>query len=404
MRPPADRERLDRLLQHVWTGSVERRGDLTWLLTGDIPAMWLRDSAATMRPFVLRAAEDKKVQRTIEGVVRQHWRLIALDPRANAFASTRRWWHRLDRPRPAPGVWERKYELDSLAFPIQLAWQLWRVTGSTAALDEVHSGLPGVLGVWRSEQRHHRSEYRFRRPLGSLARGGRGSSVGPTGMTWSGFRPSDDRARYGYSIPGNLMASHSLAMAAELCEAVWRDLPLAQDCRALASELRDGVLCHGTLPDGSFAYEVDGLGRQLLADDANMPSLLSLPLLAGVPADDPGYLATRARVLSPANPWFASGSAASGIGSEHTPRGRVWPIALAVQGLTATDPTEAQQMADLLAATTAGTGLAHEAFDADHPHRFSRADFAWANAMWAELLMALDGRRLPVGPAIISGP
>lgn len=373
-------------------------GELTRVITGDIPAMWLRDSSTTMRPFVLLAEQDDEVRRALEGVVRQQWRLVALDPWANAFGEGGRWWHRLDRPAPAPGVWERKYELDSLAFPLQLAWQLWRITGSTAALDEVRAGLPGVLQLWRDEQHHASSSYRFWRPGGSLARGGRGSRVAWTGMTWSGFRPSDDRATFGYSVPGNLMAAHSLAMAAELAEQVWDDGELAHQCRRLGDELRTGVGIHGLLDDGTWAYEVDGLGNRLAADDANMPSLLSLPLVAGIAADDPRYLATRRRILSPANPWYASGSAASGIGSAHTPGRRVWPLALAVQGLTATDPAEAQQMADLLAETTGGTGWAHESFDADDPSRFTRADFAWANAAWAELLLALRGRRLPAGP------
>lgn len=385
------------LLEHIRLTAVRPRGQLTWLVTGDIPAMWLRDSAATMRPFVLLAADDAEVRRMVEGVVRQQWRLIALDPYANAFGDGRRWWHRFDRPRPVAGVWERKYEVDSLAFPVQLAWQLWRVTGSVAALDEVRAGLPAVLGLWRTEQHHEGSRYSFRRPFGSLPNGGRGTPVGFTGMTWSGFRPSDDRTEHGYNVPGNLMAAHSLRMAAELAREVWRDIDLEAQCSALADEIETGALKLGRLPAGSWAYEVDGLGNQLAADDANLPSLLSLPLTAGVPNDDPTYLATRERILSAANAWFHKGSAASGIGSPHTPGNRVWPMSLAVQGLTATDPAEAQRMADLLEATTAGTGLAHESFDADDPAKFTRADFAWANATWAELLLALEGRRLPAG-------
>ncbi|MFZ2259635.1 MAG: glycoside hydrolase family 125 protein, partial [Luteococcus japonicus] len=138
-----------------------------------------------------------------------------------------------------------------------------------------------------------------------------------------------------------------------------------------------------------FAYEVDGLGAVLAADDANLPSLLGLPLTSAVTMDDPRYLATRARILSSANPWWHRGKAAIGIGSPHTPGNRVWPIALAVEGLTSPDRDERLRLARLLADTTAGTGRMHESFDADDPSDFTRGWFSWADMMFCELLASL---------------
>lgn len=385
-----------RLMTRNWARAVELDGDQTWVLTGDIPAMWLRDSAAAMRPYLLLSADCLPLRTTLEALVRNHWRLIAQDPRANAY--TRHpgvTWHLLDKT-GHPMVWERKYETDSIAFAIQLAWQLWRLTGSTEALAEVHAELPAALRIWRKERHHSRSPYRFTRPGASLPRKGRGADVGFTGMTWSAFRPSDDPCQYGYHVPDNLFAAHALDLVAQLAAGPMDDPSLADEALELAAHLREGVEAHGVLPSGIWAYEVDGLGGRLFADDANMPSLLSLPLCGAIPADDPRYLATRRAALSAANPWFRHGSVAQGIGSAHTPGNRVWPLALAVQGLTSTDRDERLRLARLLRETTGGTGDMHESFHADAPGEFSRGWFVWADSAYCELLLALAGRELPV--------
>jgi meiotically up-regulated gene 157 (Mug157) protein len=142
-----------------------------------------------------------------------------------------------------------------------------------------------------------------------------------------------------------------------------------------------------------WAYEVDGLGGHVLMDDGNAPSLLSLPYLGACAADDPTYVATRRWVLSAANPWWFSGRAGEGVGSPHTGPRQVWPIALAIHGLTATTDAERLAAVRLLGSTHAGLFLAHESFDADDPTRFTRPWFAWANSLAGELLerAALDG-------------
>ena len=385
----------ERQMLNTWQTTLRPLGGgRTFVITGDIPAMWLRDSSAQLRPFLWLLPASDAVRGRVAEVMAQQWDLIAADPYANAFNPTDSWltWHVLDLP-AHPRVWERKYEVDSLAFPVQLAWQYWRATRSVDHLTpRVHQGFRTVVDTWRLEQRHGElSGYRFVRPGSgdSLPGHGHGAPVAECGLTWSGFRPSDDRCLFGYNIPAQLFAAHACVLIADLTDAGLHDDALAARARGLAEELTAAVHRHGVTPEGFLAYEVDGLGGRVVADDANMPSLLSLPLCSALGVHDPLYLATRRVVLSGRNPNWFSGSSASGIGSPHTPGRRVWPIALAVQALTSTDREEQLVLVRTLAATDAGTGLMHESFHVDDPSDFTRPWFSWANAMFCELLLTL---------------
>lgn len=366
---PEAGERFAAMMLDTWQTTMTRLGERTFVITGDIPAMWLRDSSAQVLPF-LRLAGVPGVAEVLRGLVTEQWRCIALDPYANAFNADDSGAHYdADDLDLHPGVWERKYEIDSLAFAVQLADQLWRASGDASHLDErVHEGCRTIVALWRAEQRHEElSSYRHIRPgepQDTLGADGRGTPVAVTGMTWSGFRPSDDACEYGYNIPAQLFAMQALRLIAGFSATVWGDDELAADARALASEIGAGVEAFGLTPDGGYAYEADGLGNQVLMDDGNMPSLLSLPLTSDVAADDPRYLVTRSWVLSPANPYFYAGRVAAGIGSPHTPPDYVWPIAIAVRGLTG-DIADARRCLDLLLATTGGTGWMHEGFHCD---------------------------------------
>lgn len=377
------------MMLDTWCTTMSRRGNRVFVITGDIPAMWLRDSSAQVLPF-LQLTDVPEVVEVLHGLIREQWRCIALDPYANAFnvADTGEHFDPTDLDLH-PGVWERKYEIDSLAFPVQLTHQLWKATGHAEHLDDaVHQGCRSIVALWRLEQRHDElSTYRHVRPADpqdTLERDGRGSPVAVTGMTWSGFRPSDDACTFGYNVPAQLMAVMALRMIIEFCD-LWQDLDLAAAASALAAEISGGVRDHGK-EGGRYAYEVDGLGNSLFMDDANMPSLLSLPLTSDVAPDDPSYLATREWILSPANPYFFEGSAAAGIGSPHTPLRHIWHIALAVQGLTG-GADEALSCLDVLLSTDAGTGVMHEGFNADDPSDYTRSWFSWANSMSCALMM-----------------
>lgn len=375
-----------------------------FMITGDIPAMWLRDSTAQLTPYLHFVASDRALADTVAGVSRRQQKFVLLDPYANAFNSGPTGaGHQDDHTAMSPSVWERKYEIDSLCYPIQLAHALWRRTGRTDHLSRFRAVADAAITVWTTEQDHeHASPYRFERPdpllpTDTLVRGGLGPRTMPTGLTWSGFRPSDDATTYGYNIPGNAFAVTELRHVAEIATAVFGDDELAARASTLADTIDRAIREHGVVEDPShgriLAYEVDGTGGHLLMDDANVPSLLSLPMLGWCRADDPLYLRTRAAVLSPTNPSWFSGSAGSGIGSPHTPGRNVWPIALAVQGLTATSAGERQSLLEQLCSTHAGTDLMHESFDVDDPTVFTRPWFSWANAMFCEFVLDMASLR-----------
>ncbi len=368
-----------------------------FVITGDIPAMWLRDSAAQVRPYLHLAKADPQFAALIAGVVRRQAMYVLIDPYANAFnESANGRCHNRDKTDMGDWIWERKYELDSLCAPLMLAHDLWQATGQTDHLDaDFLRAARLIVATIRFEQIHDHSDYSFERfdcvPSDTLANEGRGNPAGPTGMSWSGFRPSDDACQYNYLVPANMMAVVALERLAAL---PLGDAGLAGQALALAGEIRAGIETHGKVRHPRFgeiyAYEVDGLGNANLMDDANVPSLLAMPLMGYCRKDDPAYLATRAFLLSDENPYFYLGKAAKGIGSPHTPQDYIWPIAMCVQGLTSSSREEQLALLEMLMTTDAGTGLMHEGFHKDDPAQFTRPWFAWANSMFAAFVIAVS--------------
>jgi uncharacterized protein len=408
---PKRSETFARCLPNTLDTTVKLLGDGTsFVFTGDIPAMWLRDSSAQVNPYLALAGHDADLRRLLSGLIRRQALCLEIDPYANAFNETPNGaGHTDDDPRQNPWVWERKFELDSLCYPIRLAHAYWQATGDRAALDDsVHRMLYRVVRVMQTEQHHEeRSSYRFTRPAAhrvletdTLVREGRGPPSAYTGMVWSGFRPSDDACTYSYLLPANMMAVVALAQTASLAREVFRDERLAGLAVGLRDEIETGIQRHGIVEHPRFgpiyAYEVDGLGHHLLMDDANVPSLLAIPYLGYRPAGDPIYQNTRRFILSDENPYYFAGSQARGVGSPHTPGRRVWPIALAVQGLTSSDASERRMLLEMLERTTAGTGVMHESFAVDDPSDFTRDWFAWANSLFAELVILELGQKTPV--------
>lgn len=377
-----------------------------FMVTGDIPAMWLRDSTAQLTPYLHFAADDPLLAQTISRISRRQLAFITLDPYANAFnASPSSAGHSADITDLSPWVWERKYEVDSLCYPIQLAHDFWSITGRTDHLDDFRQAASAAVQLWAREQDHEaNSGYRFQRldaPLSdTLVRDGRGALVAPTGLTWSAFRPSDDACELGYNVPGNAFAAVELRHIEEIAREVFADERLAADARELRGRIEQGIRTHGIVAgpagDDIYAYEVDGFGGALLMDDANVPSLLSLPMLGWCDQADETYLATRDFVLGAGNPYFYEGARASGVGSPHTPPRQIWPIALSVQGLTTPDATEKVRIMQLLCDTDGGTSRMHESFHVDDPSVFTRPWFSWANAMFCELVLDVCGLRTHV--------
>ncbi len=371
----------------------------TFVVTGDIPAMWLRDSTAQVLPYVPLAARDDDVRRLVLGLMRRQASFIHIDAYANAF-------NREptgpgmpgDLPEADPWVWERKFELDSLCYPLALSHAYWSATGDTAAFDaSLHDMAWTIVRHLRTEQDHDRSSsYTFERPnpwkpYDTLPFHGKGTRTNWTGMVWSGFRPSDDACTFGYLIPANMFAVVTLGELATLAHEVFQDVSLTEIAESLRADIDFGIQTYGVVEHPQFgrmyAYETDGFGNHRLMDDANVPSLLSIPYLGYKPPTDPVYANTRRFLLNRENPYYYEGSMARGMGSPHTPDGYIWPMALVMQGMTATDRAEQRDVLRMLIESTAGTGLMHESFAPDDPQRFTRPWFAWANSLFAQFVL-----------------
>ncbi|MFC5704068.1 glycoside hydrolase family 125 protein [Cohnella faecalis] len=399
----AGRPKLLNLFRNCFPNTLETAAKLmddgtTFVLTGDIPAMWLRDSVEQVIHYVPLAAGDPGLQRIIGGLIKRHMACILIDPYANAFNETANDWHwnAADGTDMGPWVWERKFELDSMCFSIRLAYLYWKETGLADIFNaDFKKAMRTIVDVWRTEQRHGElSEYRFTRDDGeaedSLPNGGLGMPVNYTGMIWSGFRPSDDPCDFHYNVPANLFAAVSLRQLGEIAKWVFRDEPFVREIARMEAEVRRGVELYGIYRHPEFgpiyAYETDGFGNYCLMDDAGTPGLLSIPYLDPSLADDPVYANTRRFALSRSNPFYYEGKAARGIGSPHTPPNYIWHMALSMQGLTASDPAEKLEMIAMLEATDAGTGYMHEGFHADDPAQFTRSWFVWSNSLFSQLV------------------
>ena len=366
-----------------------------FVITGDIPAMWLRDSAAQVRPYIKYASKDQELCNIIKGIIAKQAEMVCIDPYANAFNESANGQGHKDNTKLNDSVWERKYEVDSLCAPLYLSHQFWKETGETDIFDEQYMEmLQKIIEVFTIEQNHENSDYFFQRfdcaETDTLPMEGKGNPVVPTGMTWSGFRPSDDRCIYGYLIPSNMMAVIALSYGEEICREIYKNDALAEECKKLGSEIKAGIEKYGVIKHEKYgeiyAYETDGMGNYNLMDDANSPSLLAIPYLEYKPASDEIYQNTRRFILSEENPYYYKGKYARGIGSPHTPEGYIWHIALTMQALTSNDRDEILSCLKMIADTHADCFYMHESFDPNNPKNFTRPWFAWANSLFAELL------------------
>lgn len=378
----------------------------TYVITGDIPAMWLRDSVAQLRPYLIPAKDEPEIADILTGLSRRQFMYIQTDPYANAFNEQDNgncWEH--DDTEMNGWVWERKYEVDSLCYPLQFAYLIWKNTGRTEHFDEAfRAGAEKILEVFRTEQNHEAgSRYRFIRRntyyKDTLSRDGRGALVrSGIGMTWSGFRPSDDACTYGYLVPSNMFAVVVLGYLAEIAEEIFHDRRLRDEAEALRKEIYEGIESYGIARTEEFgdvyAYETDGYGQYNLMDDANVPSLLSMEYLGYEGKDKETAGNTRRLIRSEANPYYYEGSKAAGIGSPHTPAKYIWHIALAMEGLTVQSKEKKLEILRKLAETDGGTELMHEGFHADDDTRYTREWFSWANAMFSELVLDYCGYRV----------
>lgn len=379
----------------------------TYVYTGDIPAMWLRDSGAQVWPYVQLCGNDPALQKMIAGVIRRQFRLINIDPYANAFN---------DGPTGAgedvgypghvqdPWVFERKWEIDSHCYPIRLAHHYWKTTGDESVFDaEWVEAMRNILATLRDQQmKEGPGDYTFLRvtdrQLDTRCHVGRGNPVKPVGLISSAFRPSDDATTFGFLVPSNFMAVSSLRKAAEILSTVNGEQELAAGCTAMADEVSAALQQHAVVEHPVYgkiyAFEVDGFGSVQLMDDANVPSLLAMPYLGDVERTDPIYENTRRFVWSTDNPYFWRGPAGEGIGGPHIGVEMIWPMSIMMRAFTSTDDAEIRDCLIALMTTDAGTGFMHESFSRHDAADFTRAWFAWQNTLFGELILKLvnDGK------------
>jgi len=391
----------------VFPGVDDGKPD-TFVITGDIDAMWLRDSSAQVWPYLPFCKSDPKLSTLIEGVIRRQVRCILLDPYANAFlrdtTSEPLPWAIHDDTTMKPGVGERKWEIDSLCYTIRLAHGYWQSTGNTAPFDAAwHEAAGAIVRTFREQQRKHGpGPYHFQRaaqqPTDTLPLSGYGNPARPVGLIYSGFRPSDDACIFPLFIPANLFAVTSLRQLAALAGKVYDDDALANDCTSLADEVISALGQYGQIDTAThgriWAYEVDAYGDTLRMDDANAPGLVSLDYLGCVaPGLRALYERSRDFALSDSNPYFFKGSAAEGIGGPHIGLGYIWPMSIMFRAFTSTSDSEILQCLRWLRDTTAGTHFMHESFQKDDPAKYTRSWFAWVNTLFGELILKLAAQK-----------
>ena len=375
--------------------------DDTVVYTGDIHAMWLRDSGAQVWPYVQLANSDPELKAMLAGVIRRQFKCIIIDPYANAF---------LDPHDPNPDhqwmsdmtdmkleLHERKWEIDSLCYPIRLAYHYWKTTGDASIFDEEWlQAIELVLQTFHEQQRKNgNGPYKFQRKterqLDTMNNDGWGNPVNPVGLIASAFRPSDDATTFQFLVPSNFFAVTSLRKAAEILATVNKKPELAEKCKNLAQEVETALKKYAIFNHPKYgqiyAFEVDGFGNQYFMDDANVPSLLAMPYLGDMDANDPIYQNTRKYVWSKDNPYFFKGTAGEGIGGPHIGYDMIWPMSIMMKAFTSRDEKEIQRCIKLLMDTDAGTGFMHESFNKDNPEKFTRAWFAWQNTLFGELIL-----------------
>ena len=373
-----------------------------FIITGDIDAMWLRDSTAQIWPYLPIVKEDLKLKDLFRGLINRQIKCINLDPYANAFYKDRtrisEW--KDDKPKQLPGVHERKWEIDSLCYSVRLAYGYYKETGDTSAFDDDwDKAMRTVVDTLRIEQRKNgKTPYYFERKRKNKTViapfYGKGRPSKPVGLICSAFRPSDDGCMYPFLIPSNLFAVESLAQLSEIYSSVMNDQEFADECSAFSKEVHEAVnkfaitehLDYGKV----YAYEVDGYGNKVFIDDPNIPSLIATKYLIDRKYyNEDVYHNTRKYLLSDDNPYYFKGNAGEGQGGPHAGMNTIWPMGIILRALTSTDDQEIKWCIELLLKTHNGMGFMHETFHKDDASKFSRSWFAWANTLFGELIVKL---------------
>jgi len=358
----------------------------SFVITGDIEALWLRDSTNQVWPYLRFAGEDSHLSDMIKGLINRQVRSVLIDPYANAFHDdSNNMAGHYDRTEKKPGVFERKYELDSLASVVRLSVGFYEATGDISVFDDRWiSAMDLILDTIVENQKPDSKAYSFLRntdqPSETLLHG-RGNPVRYCGLSKSPFRPSDDATILPFLVPANAMAATWINKLVTL-NLLSSNAKVEKKAKQVVESIQRGINLYGIVHHPHYgrvyAYEVDGFGGHYLSDDANVPSLISLPYLQVCSLEDPIYQATRKMLLSPDNPWYFQGTAATGIGSPHgNGPDWIWPMSIIMRALTSNNDTEIMECLKMLKRSSADTGFMHESFHKDDPKQFTRCWFAW---------------------------
>jgi len=339
----------------------------TFVYTGDIHAMWLRDSGAQVWPYVQLANADPELKEMLAGVILRQFKCINIDPYANAFNDGAipdgHWMSDLTDMKPE--LHERKWEIDSLCYPLRLAYHYWKTTGDASIFDEEWiQAITNVLKTFKEQQRKdgvgpYKFQRKTERALDTVSNDGLGAPVKPVGLIVSSFRPSDDATTLQFLIPSNFFAVSSLRKAAEILEKVNKKTALSKECKDLAQEVETALKKYAV-------YNHPKYGKIY-----------------------PIYQNTRRFVWSEDNPYFFKGKAGEGIGGPHIGYDMVWPMSIMMKAFTSQNDAEIKTCIKMLMDTDADTGFMHESFHKDNPKKFTRAWFAWQNTLFGELILKL---------------
>ncbi|EMD66243.1 hypothetical protein GGP41_006320 [Bipolaris sorokiniana] len=412
-----------------WKGHAADNAEeeLTFVITGDINAMWLRDSSNQMQSYLplLNASSDaNSIASLYRGVINLQARYLLTSPYCNSFQAPTESgippatndYANTDQVYPTysnQSVFECKYELDSLAAFLQISADYYQATGDIEFFGKFKwaQAVEAVLNVaddmtlptYGADGAVLDSPYTFQRSnvlaTETFSNYGIGNPVANgTGLVRSGFRPSDDSTIYQLFIPANMMFSSFLAPTAEIMGKLngTNTKALAQRMSSLSESLRSSIEKHATVDHPTFgkiyAFEVDGFGGRTIMDDANIPGLLSAPFYK-YPVNNETYANTRNLILSATNPYYMRGPVINAIGGPHVGLGKAWPMASIVRILTSNDDAEIVNELRQIVSSTDGLGLIHESVNSFNASDWSRQWFSWANGLYGQMLLDLEDRK-----------
>jgi hypothetical protein len=376
----------------------------THIITGDINAMWLRDSTCQVWPYIRYANKDKKLKKMIEGLINWQVECVLVDPYANAFkkdVSEHSIWAD-DFTEMKDELHERKWEINSLLFVIRLCYQYFKVTKDSSAFDAAwEKAMLLIVSTLKEQQRFENpGPYTFRRisikynSYEPIPNNGYGRPTRKNGMIHATHR-QDDPCVFPLYVPDNLMAIVELKHLAEMFRVISENEKAARSCEIMAKQIDKGVKEDAIIEHKVFgkmyAFEVDGYGSRILEEESTVPNLMCLPYIGACDVNDPVYQNTRRWLLSDWNPQFVKGKKDEGMGSTHYPRPPqlIWPLSTISRALTTNDDKEIRLCVEQLKRSNAGTGFIHETYVPDKPSEFTRAWFSWVNTYFAEMILIL---------------